>query len=397
MAQQLHPYSQRLPWSSSPNRLSQCLAEKRAAGNTFLDLTISNPTQALADYPHTEIAAAYASIDNFNYHPQPFGDLPAQEAVVSYYAEKGVAVAENQIALTASTSEAYSLLFKLLCDPGDEILTPIPSYPLFEHLAALESVRTVPYHLHYAGDWYVDLHDLQNAITPRTRAIVVVNPSNPAGCYSKEHEAMALLNIAAQHRMPVIVDEVFFDYPIPQGRSLPPSYCRYHQTLIFVLNGLSKLAGMPQMKLGWIVLNGPQKEQAGARRRLELILDTYLSVATPIQKAARPLFQIGSNIHAQLHERIISNLRTTAAILRGSPLTCLNVEGGWSAVLQLPDVLAEEEWVLRLLNESSVVVQPGYFFDMPADPCIVISLITPPEIFEHGITEILSFVSKVLK
>jgi alanine-synthesizing transaminase len=241
------------------------------------------------------------------------------------------------------------------------------------------------------------LHDLQNAITPRTRAIVVVNPSNPAGCYSKAHEATTLLDLASQHRLPVIVDEVFFDYPIPQSRTPPPSYCAYDHTMIFVLNGLSKLAGMPQMKLGWIVFNGPPEQQAAARQRLELILDTYLSVGTPVQKAARQLFQIGSSIHCQLHERICGNLRTMATLLQGTPVSCLSVEGGWSAVLQLPDVLEEEDLTLALLEESSVVVQPGYFFDMPSEPFIVVSLITHPEIFDQGINGIRTLVSKVVK
>jgi aspartate/methionine/tyrosine aminotransferase len=390
----VRPYSQRLPWSS-PNNFSLRVAARRATGHRLLDLTISNPTQVLANYPHLEIAAAYGSVHDFTYRPEPFGDSRAREAIAAYYAAKGIAVSEDRIALTASTSEAYSLLFKLLCDPGDEILVPVPSYPLFEHLAALESVRTVSYHLRYAGEWFVDLDDLASAITPRTRVVVIVNPSNPSGCYSKEHEARAILDIAARHQLALIIDEVFFDFPIAQERQVTPSYCTYQQALTFVLNGMSKLAGMPQMKLGWIVLNGPREQQAEARQRLELILDTYLSVATPVQRAAPQLLEAGAEIRRQLQQRVSSNLMSLQERLRPVPANCLTVEGGWSAIVQLPEIISEENWILGLLDEASVIVQPGYFFDIPSEPFIVVSLITPCEIFSEGITDISEFVSKI--
>jgi alanine-synthesizing transaminase len=389
----LLPYSKRLPWSCSSNKLSQLIAATRAANRPVLDLTVSNPTRALASYPHAEIAAAYAAIADFAYHPEAAGLRCAREAIASYYRAQGLAISEDRILLTASTSEAYSLLFKLLCDPGDEILIPLPSYPLFEYLAALESVQTVPYRLLYDGSWFVDFDDLRSRISSRTRAIIVVDPGNPAGAYLKPSETASLLALASEHNLPVISDEVFLDYPISAGSTPQSSLCAYDGTLTFSLNGLSKLAGMPQMKLGWIVLNGPPDDRAAARQRLELLLDTYLSVSTPVQLAAPRLFQIGSGIQQQLHHHTRTNLAAAQRILNGSAANPLHTEGGWSVILQLPGLLAEEAWALLLLQEASVVTQPGYFFDMYAEPYIVLSLITPPDVFAQGLSAIRSLVA----
>jgi alanine-synthesizing transaminase len=381
-------YSKRLPWSASSNKLSELIAANHAANRPVLDLTISNPTRVLADYPHAEIAAAYAAIADFTYHPDPAGHPCAKQAIVSYYADQGRAVPEDRILLTASTSEAYSLLFKLLCDPSDEILIPLPSYPLFEYLAALESVQTIPYRLLYDGSWFIDFDDLRNRISSRTRAIVVVHPGNPTGAYLKPGEAARLLALAAEHNLPIISDEVFLDYPISAASTVQPSLCEHDGTLTFCLNGLSKLAGMPQMKLGWIVIGGPSDDRAAARRRLELLLDTYLSVSTPVQLVAPRLFQIGAGIQQQLQHRVRSNLAVARQILSGSAANPLHTEGGWSAIVRLPSLLSEEAWVLTMLQEESVIVQPGYFFDMYSEPHIVLSLITPPDVFTQGLSAI---------
>lgn len=388
----MRSYSTRLPWPFASNQLSELVAAKRSANISLADLTVSNPTRVLSDYPHSEIAAAYGAVPNFDYHPEPFGDRRVRSLISADYAEKGMDVPEDQLALTASTSEAYSLLFKLLCDPGDEVLIPVPSYPLFEFLAGLELVRTVPYRLHYAGEWFVDFDSLQHAITPRTRALVVVNPSNPAGCYLKQSEADMLTRIAASHHIALIADEVFFDYPTPGTRIVPPGLSQYDGTLTFVLNGLSKMAGMPQMKLGWMSIHGPAAERDAAHHRLEVILDTFLSVGTPVQLAAERLFALGRGIRKELHERVCTNLATAQSMLLGSPASCLDSEGGWSAILQLPGILSEEEWV-RALLDNSVLVQPGYFFDLPFQPCVVVSLITPPEVFVSGIASVRSLVT----
>ena len=369
-------YSQRLPWPPLPNKLSHRHTALRAAGAPILDLTVSNPTAVLGSYPHGEIARAYGDIGSFAYEPAAAGLPEAREALARVYG-----VPSHRVFLTASSSEAYSLLFKLLCDPGDEILIPTPSYPLFEYLAALESVSTVPYRLLYDGSWYVDLDDLGSRISPKTKVIVAVSPNNPTGSYLKQPEADALVAIAAEHKLAIISDEVFRDYPL--GTTGPASFGS--AALSFTLNGLSKLAGMPQMKLGWIIIDGPPGECDSACERLELLLDTYLSVSTPVQKALPRLLEIGAAIRTQLHTRTRLNRAAAKDVLKGSAAHCLHVEAGWSAILQLPRVRSEEAWVLDLLSEAHILLQPGYFFDMRYEAYVVVSLITPPEIFAEGL------------
>jgi alanine-synthesizing transaminase len=380
-------YSQRLPWSVPANPLTLLLEQKRKSGARLLDLTISNPTEVLEDYPHAAIAEAFREISDMTYRPDPFGESPARTALSALYAKKGIAVSPARLALTASTSEAYALLFKLLCDPESEILVPSPSYPLFEYLAALESVRPVPYRLLYDGAWFLDFDSLRNRITGRTRAIVLVNPNNPTGSFLKPRELTELLQVASQQGLPLISDEVFLDYPIATGDRVP-TLIGNQSVLSFSLNGLSKSACMPQMKLGWIAVNGPEQECVSACQRLELILDTYLSVNTPVQRALPRLLEIGSGLRHQLLERIRNNLKQMHALLLDSPAHVLHLEGGWSAILQVPRTLSEEMWVSHLTEEYSLIVQPGYFFDMPQEAYLVVSLILPPALFGEGIAKI---------
>jgi aspartate/methionine/tyrosine aminotransferase len=364
------------------------ISQKRQAGIPLLDLTSSNPTIVSLDYPHDAIRQAFSQVRSFDYEPDPVGSTEARLAIVSYYGRRGVRVTPEQILLTASTSEAYSLLFKLFCNPGDEVLAPLPSYPLFEYLSALESVRIVPYWLRYDGSWFIDFADLKRQISPRTRALVVVNPNNPTGSYLKRAEAEELLALARQHDLPVIADEVFMDYAVGTAGGRVKTFIGRDTTLSFSLNGLSKAAGMPQMKLGWIVINGPEADRQMARERLELLLDTYLSVNTPVQRALPQLLEIGQNIQQQIVERTSANFLFLTQILEGSPGHCLHLEGGWSAVVQLPATTSEEAWITRLVEECSVIAQPGYFFDMPSEAYIVVSLITPPDIFHEGINRL---------
>ena len=380
-------YSQRLPWSAPANPLSLLLEQKRKSGARLLDLTISNPTEVIEDYPHAAIAEAFREISDWTYRPDPFGESPARTALATLYANKGIPVSPARLALTASTSEAYALLFKLLCDPESEILVPSPSYPLFEYLAALESVRPVPYRLLYDGAWFLDFDSLRDHITERTRAIVLVNPNNPTGSFLKPHELTELLHIAHQHGLPLISDEVFLDYPIAASDRVT-TLIGNHSVLSFSLNGLSKSACMPQMKLAWIAVNGPEKECASACQRLELIVDTYLSVNTPVQRALPRLLEIGSRLQRQLLERIRNNVKQMHALLHGSPAHVLHLEGGWSAILQVPRTLPEDSWVSRLTEEYDLIVQPGYFFDMPQEAYLVVSLILPPGLFSEGIAKI---------
>lgn len=351
----------------------------------MLDLTISNPTQAFSDYPHAEIRRAYGKIDDFRYEPNPLGAERARAAIAESQGSRGVALRPDRLVLTASTSEAYSVLFKLLCDPGDEVLAPLPSYPLFEYLAALESIRIVPYRLLYDGGWFIDFQKLRERISDSTRAIVVVIPNNPTGSFLKRHELDLLMEIARQKSLPIISDEVFMDYGIGADAGRIKTLIGCDSLLSFSLNGLSKSAGMPQMKLAWISINGPLKIAETTRQRLELILDTYLSVSTPVQAALPELLTIGAGLRDQIAERTRRNAESLDRLLKDSAAHPLHVEGGWSAIIQLPKTMTEEAWVIRLVEEQGVIVQPGFFFDMHSEPHAVISLITSPQDFEEGI------------
>lgn len=369
-------FSSRLNWDLHPNPLSALLDEKRRSGCHVLDLTESNPTRAGFVYPSEEILVDTGAL---RYDPAPRGLDSAREAVSQYYAERGGEVAPSRILLTASTSEAYSFLFKLLADPGDEILAPRPSYPLFEFLAVLESVRVRQYPLRYDGAWHIDFDALERAITTRTRAIVVVNPNNPTGSFLKHDELERLESL----HLPILSDEVFSDYPFGSDPSRVTTLTGARNVLTFSMSGLSKVAGLPQMKLGWIVASGPGHE--AALDRLELIADTYLSVGTPVQLVLPRLLAASTGIRAQIIERTHSNL----ASLRGT-LGALEVEGGWYAVVQVPRIRSEEEWALMLLAEHNVVVQPGFFFDFESEAFLVVSLLTPPDVFAKGCASILA-------
>jgi alanine-synthesizing transaminase len=391
----LFSYSERLLWSLSSNAFSRLVEEKRTAGDPLLDLTVSNPTQVMDDYPHAAISRAYANINDFAYRPAPFGQEGSRVAVARYYERRNISISPAQILLTASTSEAYSLLFKLFCNSGDEILAPLPSYPLFEYLAGLESARVVPYRLVYDGSWYIDFTSLRQQISPRTRALVVVNPNNPTGSFLKKSEAEELADVTREYSLPIISDEVFMDYPLDPEADRVTTLIGDDSVLSFSLNGLSKAAGMPQMKLAWIALNGPERDREVALTRLELLLDTYLSVGTPVQCALPELFEIGEDIQKEIRRRTAENLKALELLLEGSPVCCLHCEGGWSAILQLPQSLTEEEWITRLLQQENVIVQPGYFFDMASEAYVVVSLITPGEQFSEGVRRVRRLASNV--
>jgi alanine-synthesizing transaminase len=384
----LYHYSQRLSWSFSPNPITRHLLERRNRDKPIVDLTNSNPSEVFDNYPHAEIADAFSRIDSFRYEPEPLGAGPARLAVSRYYASRAIDISPEWTVLTASTSEAYAILFKLFCNPADQILVPSPSYPLFEFLAQLESVCVENYRLQFDGSWYIDLDHLRRQITSRTRAIVVVDPNNPTGSFLKQSEFGALAEIASQRQIPIICDEVFLDYAFGFESQKMRTLIGRNDVLSFSLNGLSKSAGMPQMKLGWIVINGPERERAIARERLELITDTYLSVGTPVQKALPRLFEIGTDIRRRIAERTRLNLSALQRIMRDGAAQPLHCEGGWSAIVRLPATQSEESWTLQLLNECGVVVQPGYFFDMASEPYVVVSLISRPGEFECGIGEI---------
>jgi alanine-synthesizing transaminase len=354
---------------------------KRATGRSIVDLTISNPVAAGFDYPHQQLQDIFGSLADFSYRPEASGDYCARQAVAARYVD----LAPEQIALTASTSEAYSVLFKLLCDPGDEVLVPTPSYPLFDYLASLEAVRAIPYRLLYAGGWFVNFNSLTGALSDRTRAIVIVNPNNPTGSFLKRAELDLLLEMADRRGIPLISDEVFAEYPLGEGADIVPTLAGSARGLGFSLSGLSKLTAMPQLKLGWIAVHGEKKLVAGAIERLEHVLDTYLSVSTPVQRVLPQLLIAGLDMREQIRMRIKGNFAALVEELRGSPVQPLHTEGGWSAILQLPRTRSEESWAMELLDRFDVAVQPGYFFDMASEAYAVVSLLSPADDFAKGI------------
>jgi hypothetical protein len=383
-------FSHRLP-ALVPNRVALALEERRRAGRDTIDLTLSNPTRAGIDYP-ADLLAPLADGSALRYDPHPFGSIAARRAVAHDYERHGVSVDPERIVLTASTSDAYSLLFKLLCDPGRaDVLTPAPSYPLFDHLTRLDGVAERRYALRYLGGWSVDLADVDREWTDRTRAILIVSPNNPTGSILSSAEADELVRRAAARHTAVIVDEVFHDYslrdaPLEEAPALQRPAC-----LLFRLGGLSKSAGLPQLKLGWMTVEGPDALVNEAMDRLELICDTYLSVSTPVQLAARSLIDDTAVVRAQIRDRIRTNFRTLGLLIaqHGTSVTRLDADGGWSAVLRVPAVGGEEALVLDLLERDRVLVHPGFFFDFPHEAYLVVSLLPEPEAFAQGVRAIL--------
>jgi alanine-synthesizing transaminase len=381
-------FSSRLPASLAHNRISVAVDAARARA-PLADLTESNPTVVGLHYPADAIRAALAAPAALVYEPTPQGLPAARAAVAAYYARHAVTVDAAHVTLTASTSEAYSWIFKLLCDPGDDVLVPQPSYPLFDQLAALESVRPVPYPLRYHGGWFVDIEEVRRALTPRTRAILVVNPNNPTGSFLKRDEARALAALAAERALALVSDEVFADYAFAAAADADRvvTLAGERACLTFCLSGLSKLVGLPQLKLGWIVAGGPDAARAQALERLEHIADTYLSVAAPVQHAAPSLLALVDDVGAQIAARVRENRASLAAALAGTAAQLLDAEGGWSAIVRLPSTLSEEEWTLALLDDG-VLVHPGFFFDLPPT-AIVLSLLIAPATLAAALPAIL--------
>jgi len=361
--------------ATEPNAWTRLLLEKRAAGARLLDLTLSNPTETGIAYPEDAIRAALGPDGALRYQPDPRGLRSAREAVA---AAAGAPV--EDVLLTVSTSEAYSYLLKLFCNPGDAVLVPEPSYPLFEHLTALEGVAAAPYRLAYDGAWHIDFSTVRAGAA---RAIIVVSPNNPTGSYLKTGELARLAALG----LPLIVDEVFADYPLaPPSDAVHLAARPNAPVLTFSLGGLSKSAGLPQLKLGWIVAGGPGR--AAALDKLELIADCYLSVATPVQLAAPKLLALGAEVRDAIRARVRRNRDALAARLPPS-LTLLPAEAGWSAILRFPATRSDEELALALLRDHDTLVHPGYFFDLTGGTFLVVSLLPTPEMFDAGTAAII--------
>jgi alanine-synthesizing transaminase len=383
-------FSNRTNWKLAPNPFTQALDEVRATGAKILDLTLSNPTRAGLHYDEKAILDALASPAALDYDPQSKGLLHAREAVASYYRdEHGVRGCNpDHVVLTTSTSEGYSYVFRLLCNAGDEILVPKPSYPLFEFLADLQNVKLVPYPLLYDHGWQMDFPSLEKAVTPLTRAVVVVHPNNPTGSYVHPHELILLNTFCREHGLKLIVDEVFLDYA--HDGKLRPSFAANGAVLTFTLSGLSKISALPQMKVAWIVTSGPQPQAAAAIARLEVIADTYLSMNAPVQWATPVLLEQRKTVQPQLLDRVLANLaELDRQLATHNMCQRLHVEGGWYAVLRVPVTRSDEDLAIELLREKSVLIHPGHFYDFPTDGYLVLSLLTPEEELADGLARVL--------
>jgi alanine-synthesizing transaminase len=383
-------FSDRTNWKLTRNRLTETLEEVSSSGARVLDLTLSNPTRAGLRYDDAKILQSLASPQAMDYDPQPKGLRSARAAVAEYYstAHRVHNLDLDQVILTTSTSEGYSFVFRLLCNPGDELLVPKPSYPLFEFLADLEDVKLVPYPLIYDHGWQMDFPSLQQVVTDRTRGIVVVHPNNPTGSFVQAHELESLNGLCREHALALIADEVFLDFA--HDRATRPSFAANSEVLTFTLSGVSKISALPQMKVAWIVTRGPAAVVQAAQSRLEVIADTYLSMNAPILWATPALLEQRKSIQQQLLNRVLANLKELdRQVAAQQACQRLDVEGGWYAILRIPVTQTDEELAVALLRSKSVLVHPGHFYDFPSDGYLVLSLITPEEDFVAGIDRLL--------
>jgi len=384
-------FSSRTNWPLTPNRLSELLRERRAGGLPILDLTESNPTRCGFALDMEEILAPLHNPRALTYQPDPRGLRTAREAVAKYYSERGAQLDPDQIFLTTSTSEAYSFVFRLLANPGDKILAPQPSYPLFDFLGGLNDVEVLSYPLVHDDGWQVDIEALTSRWESRTRAVLVVHPNNPTGSYVQKRELGRMIGICRQNQAAIIADEVFADYGFGADPDRVVTHAQDSEALTFTLSGLSKICALPQMKVAWIVVNGPAELRNEAQARLEVIADTYLSVSAPVALATPAWLAHRHAIQAQILERVQANLRQLDQLLTpGLPVTRLKVEGGWYAILRVPSTRSAEEWAAEFLTQDGVSVHPGHFYDFPSEGFLVLSLLSARELFADALGKVIS-------
>jgi alanine-synthesizing transaminase len=388
-------FSSRVPADRAANRLAAAVGEARASGRTLLDLTVTNPTRCGFDYPH-DLLAPLSDPAGRDYAASPFGLASAREAVARDYRRRGLTIDPARIVLTSSTSDAYSLLFKLLCEPaGSSVLVPVPSYPLFDHLTRLDGVLAVPYRLEYHGRWWIDMPSVEAGFAiPGVRAILAVSPNNPTGSTLAVHELDELLRRSASEGVALILDEVFADYPLTDSPIDPFPQFEDAGALTVRLGGLSKSAGLPQVKLGWMAFGGPPAIVTEALDRLELICDTYLSVSTPVQLAAPALIDRGAAVREQIAARVRANYAALHALASDrASIEVLPADAGWAAVVRIPATRTEEERALDLLKHAGLLVHPGFFFDFPHEAYLVVSLLPPADLFRAGVVRLLERVA----
>ena len=390
-------FANRTRWNLNKNQLALMLENYRKEKIHFLDLTVSNPTQAGIPFPGKEILETFHQTSNLVYHPEPQGMLHARKTVAEYYARKGYELNVAQLFLTASTSEAYAFVFKLMGNPGDEFLIPAPSYPLFDFLAGFNDVVLKPYALEYDGTWLIDRESLEAALSPKTKGILLVNPNNPTGSLIEMNDYQYLVDLCREKKLAIISDEVFWDYVHRKGNYLL-SLVDTDEVLCFVLNGISKSLCLPQMKLGWIYVNGPDEYLSEAIVRLELLNDTYLSANTPVQNAIAGLFALQERIQQPVFHRLKANLNMIQNQVTHLPgMSVLDSDAGWYAILKIPPYLDEEELVLELLKEDKILVHPGYFFDFPQNGYLILSLLSKESDIADGIVKIIKRIQEKQK
>ena len=383
------PFSSRTGWNLAETAYARAVREARSSGRRLYDLTASNPTTCGFQYDQASILAPLCNAASLTYDPDPRGILAARQAVAGYYADHGAEVSPQQIVLTTSTSEAYSFLFRLLCDPGDEVLVAQPGYPLFAFLADLDDVRLNSYPLFYDHGWHIDLEMLERRITPRTRAILLVHPNNPTGHFTGTVERARVEALCQRHGLALIVDEVFLDYGLASAPGNHSFMMGAQPVLTFVLSGMSKIAGLPQMKVAWVATAGPEPARQQALARLEVIADTFLSMNAPAQHAL-PLWLAGrGGMQQQIQERVAANLvQLDRVCLPGSPMQRLRLEAGWNAILRVPANEDDQTLALRLLAGQGTIVHPGSFYGMEPAGRLVVSLICPEADFAAGLERI---------
>ena len=384
-------FTRRTSWNLATNRYSEAISAQQRTGRRLLDLTASNPTTVGLKYDAEAILEALGNAAALTYEPTSKGLRRAREAVAGYYREVGAEIGAEDLVLTTSTSEAYSFCFRLLCEAGDEVLIPTPSYPLFEFLADLQDVKLTPYPLLYDHGWQINFHSLEQKITERTRAVIVVHPNNPTGSFVKAQEAPRLSELCAAREMAIIADEVFLDYALDKKEK---TFAGNRACLTFTMSGLSKISGLPQMKVAWLAVSGPEALRREALARLEVIADTYLSMNAPVQHAVPVMLEERRSIQRQLQERVRENLgELDGQLAAQKAITRLEVEGGWYAILRVPATRSDEELAIALIETQDVLIQPGHFYDFPNDGYLVVSLITPAEVFHEGIERFLRFMA----
>ncbi len=386
-------FSSRTDWDLRPSALASLLEEKRTEGEHIIDLTESNPTRCALTHPSSPIDAVTLRRSAI-YEPDPKGLPAARRAIAAWYKKANRSVDPEQIVLTSSTSEAYSHLLRLLCNVGDSIAVPKPSYPLFEYLCRLNDVACRHYQLAYDGEWRVDLGSLEESLAAGAKGAIVVHPNNPTGSYAKVDEAVSILKLVAGRSSALIVDEVFHTFPFGNAVRRAGSFAGTEEVLTFTINGLSKLVALPQMKLAWIVVSGPRDQVHTALGKLEIIADTYLSVNTPVQHAVGGILEQQPAATQRVLERVMQNYSGLKHVIGAdSPLNVLLFEGGWNAMVRMPATRSDEAWALHLLQSQNVMTHPGHLFDCDISACLVLSLLPDPEIFSEGIQRVRTAVS----